>query len=147
MAFSKHIWCLVTLLLIIFPTICLSGCLPLTTTISTTISTTTTTAEPICECVDACAAYKDERYDDCVDFCSYNEEPLPLCMCDKTYTKAKNRRVHAFQVDNTEGKSTVSDCDKACSSTKGTSGSAYIWTKSDCFCTCPNFEDLIGYGM
>ena len=58
-----------------------------------------TTPEPKCECLDACAPYQGERYDDCVDFCSYNREPIPLCMCNEKYTKARARRFHAFQVD------------------------------------------------
>jgi hypothetical protein len=55
-----------------------------------------TTVEPTCDCMYACSAYTDDKYNDCTNFCSYNQGPLPLCMCDKNYMTAKNRRVHAF---------------------------------------------------
>ncbi|CAF2761461.1 unnamed protein product [Rotaria sp. Silwood2] len=36
-----------------------------------------------CTCMEACAAYVQdkEKYDDCVEFCSYNTEPIPPCLC------------------------------------------------------------------
>ena len=145
MAFSNPIWCLFPMLLIIFPTICVSGCLPQTTT--TTTTTMATTVESKCECLDACAPYKDARRADCVNFCSYNEEPIPRCMCDGNYTKARGRRIRAFVVDGTPGKSDEGDCGTACDSTKSDAGPSYGWTKFDCSCVCPNFEDLVGYRM
>ena len=51
-----------------------------------------------CECLDACSAYVGDIYEDCAQFCSYNTEPLPRCMCEQAYQRAKNRNVHVFQV-------------------------------------------------
>jgi hypothetical protein len=56
-----------------------------------------TTEAPTCNCMDACSAYTDDKYNDCTNFCSYYQEPLPRCMCDKNYMTAKNRRILAFK--------------------------------------------------
>jgi hypothetical protein len=50
----------------------------------------------MCDCMYACSAYSGDQYDDCANFYSYNQEPLPRCMCDENYMTAKYRRVHAF---------------------------------------------------
>jgi hypothetical protein len=55
-------------------------------------------ASATCKCLDACSAYAGDIYKDCAQFCSYNTEPLPRCMCEEAYKQAKNRQVRAFQV-------------------------------------------------
>ena len=49
-----------------------------------------------CDCIEACQPYADEEYDDCMNFCANNQEPIPSCMCDSRYISSKNRSLLAF---------------------------------------------------